>query len=223
MASNPIENANSYEKAIEVISANECQVGVYYLQRTLVDLFANSDDVSVVPIRSGGDKIGQALVDANGKNSYTPNPMRMSHYKDGQRLDKAICPEGGEPDVNKFFKKDGKTRAVAFAEAVVESQSTIIEAQKTINAQIDKYNHDHDTNYPYPQYHTFALVHKIKKGEKVYIPNLKAAFRVDHRVWVHGLGCDNNQKGRNDSRMMGVQDPYAESIAQKPYYEPLFN
>ncbi len=211
-----IEQATSYKKAIEIISEKQVDRGIYFLQRTLVDMFASADDFSLMPIDRGGKQVGLALAHSQPGVVYDRNSMRMSYYdKHNRPLKKPRCIK--KPSIKKLLKGDGvTTRDVVFAEAVVDSQRTIKGSMEYINHKIDLYNKKHKTNYPYPTYHTLALVAKI--DDQVQIPGLVYAYKVHKNIWVHGKGCDNRQRGRRSKSIMGVLAKGAIDIPKKPYY-----
>lgn len=212
-----IENAISFETTIEIISEEASNQGIYFLQRTLVDMFASADDFSLMPIMMGGNQIGEALSHSEPGTTYDLNPMRMSYYNKNERRKGPECVD--EPKLEMILKADGTTRAVVFAEAVVDSQGTIKASMAHINKKIDEYNKDHNTTYAYPEFHTFALVCKIE-GE-TEIPELFYAYHVHKDIWVHGRGCDNDQKGREDKRIMGMLAADATTAPSDPYYQKI--
>jgi hypothetical protein len=214
-----IEQATSYQKAIEIISERQVNKGIYFLQRTLVDMFASPDDFSLIPIDRGGKQVGLALAHSQPGVVYDRNSMRMSYYDNhNQPLKKPHCLKKHRPSIKKLLKGDGiTTRDVVFAEAVVDSQGTIKGSMEYINHKIDLYNKKHKTNYPYPNYHTFALVSKI--DNEVQIPGLVYAYKVHKNIWVHGKGCDNRQRGRRAKNIMGVLATGAVTIPKRPYYQ----
>jgi hypothetical protein len=86
---------------------------------------------------------------------------------------------------------------------------------------IDEYNHEHQTGFTYPIYHTIALVSKTDTDAKV-IPNFVWAFNVVKDIWVHGLGCDDEKQGREKKSFFGRLSPKANSVPQEPYYTQNF-
>src|SRR5258708_938462 len=160
-----IESARKPEDAIEIISAAECDAGLHALQARFRLLFPDPTDVSVVPILRSGLRLGEEL--AADRNEL--NPMRMSYYApDTSRLPEPICLQ--LPDIGQIITQDGRTKSVAFTEAVVDSQGTILAAMQVINKLIDALNRN-GGKFPYPDYHCFAYVSKTGNNQ-VAISNL---------------------------------------------------
>ena len=187
-------------------------MGVYSLQFEFVERFRDKlEDTVIIPILNGGKRIGNKLP-SGLKIDYAP--MQMSYYDDkNQRLESPICKT--EPDINKIIV-NGKTRNVVFAEGVVDSEATIKKSIEIINTMIDKYNAENSTSFDYPEYHVFALVSKVNGSSS--IPNFVYAFKVDSRIWVHGWGVDNGQRGRDENNIFGILSPYATSVPEEPYF-----
>ena len=206
-----IEQARNFENAIQIISEESCRLGVYALQFEFAERFGSRlDDVVIIPILRGGKRIGEKIP---SKLNVDFAPMQMSYYDDkNQRLESPICKV--EPDINKIIV-NGKTRNVVFAEGVVDSEGTIKKSIQAVNTMIDKFNVENKATYAYPEYHVFALVSKVNGNST--IPNFVYAFKVDSRIWVHGWGVDNGQKGREEDSMFGIMSPYADSVPTEPY------
>ncbi len=220
-----IETALTYKEAIEIIPENITNQGIYFLQRTVLDLVLSlkEDDQSltIIPIEEGGHDAGKYLCNPGEHIHLSPNPMQMSHYgSNNEYLGKPVCKS--DPDILKIIDLGtGKTTEVAFAEAVVESQETIIEAMARINYLIDVYNKEHNTKFDYPNYHTFALVSKTD-GDPYIIPEFIWAFNVVKEIWLHGLGCDDAKKGRKKKSFFGRLAPKTPIPPSKPYYTQNF-
>ena len=217
--SNPIEAAVSYDTAIEIISKDLCDQGIAVLQEGFRARFPDPDQVCLVPILQGGDTIGRKLFEAHPEVAATP--MQMTNYDDElQLLERPRCLQ--KPDIRKIVV-NGRTSKVAFAEAVIDSGRTLMASMGVINGQIDELNKERDENYLHPAYSVFALIDKTR--ESVEGLDLVVAFKVDPDIWVHGLGCDNNQEGRRIPRIDGMLSPgarKAERIPRQPYFRPLF-
>lgn len=191
--------------------------GIFFLQRNLIDELSLLEiPPSIIPIKRGGDGVGKALSDPGQGIHLPPNPMQMSHYDEHNNyLPSPICIY--PPKLSKIIHvATGLTRDVFFAEAVVESQLTVIAAQGVINQMIDEYNLDYHENYLHPIYHTFALVSKIE-GE-TQIPNFVYPFIVPKDIWVRGFGCDDKGKGRKLNNFMGRLGDHATTVPPEPYY-----
>lgn len=206
-----IEHARDFDDAIQIITEESCDLGVYALQFEFAERFSDKpEDTVIIPILNGGKRIGDKLP-SGLKIDYAP--MQMSYYDDkNQRLENPVCKI--EPDINKIIV-NRKTRNVVFAEGVVDSEGTIKKSIEIINTMIDKYNTENNTSFDYPEYHVFALVSKVNGNSS--IPNFVYAFKVDNRIWVHGWGVDNSQKGREENNIFGILSPYADSVPSEPY------
>lgn len=217
-----IESATTYETSIEIIDTEESREGINFLQQALQGQINKIGDASLIPINDGGNRVGDELAQTSG---LELNPMHMSHTKpDNSFSKKALCVE--KPDINLILGKDNHTKPVIFAEAVIETQSTIQEAMATINQMIDEYNAEHDTAYPHPEYYTLALVSKIDGPSDV--PNLINAFRVTNLIWIHGWGCDDTDptthehRGREKNSIWGRLPEKFKEVPDEPYYERNF-
>lgn len=207
-----IEQARDFDNAIQIITEESCNLGVYALQFEFAERFSDKlEDTVIISILNGGKRIGDKLPSGL---KIDHAPMQMSYYDDkNQRLESPVCKI--EPDINKIIV-NGKTRNVVFAEGVVDSEGTVKKSIEIINTMIDKFNLENNTNYDYPEYHVFALVSKVNGSSS--IPNFVYAFKVDSRIWVHGWGVDNGQKGREENNIFGILSPFADSVPEEPYF-----
>lgn len=208
-----IENARNFDSAIEIISEKTCTLGLFALQFEFKERFGKKlNDVVVIPILKGGKRVGEEIILGQNVDSA---PMQMSYYdENNQRMDAPRCIV--EPNINQIIV-NGKVREVVFAEGVVDSEGTIKKSIEVINNLIDKYNSQNSSNYEYPVYHVFALVSKVNGNST--IPNFVYPFTVDPRIWVHGWGVDNSQKGRDLNCIKGILSPFADSTPSIPYYK----
>jgi hypothetical protein len=216
MGMNPIELA-TLDNPIEIIPENIVNEAIGLLRTTFIRELSKIKSGVVIPIEKGGHEIGKYLCDPGEGIHLEPNPMKMSHYGEkGKYLEKPICKS--KPKIEGIIDiETGLTRDVFFAEAVVESQETIIEAQIVINQMIDEYNELHpETHYEYPTYHTIALISKTSTETK--IDNFIYAFKVDKNIWVRGQGCDDKGKGRQDRAILGRIGENATETPFEPYY-----
>ena len=208
-----IENATSYETAIEIIGSKDCGLGVYFLQHTFIDILV-SGLAALITIKTGGQSLGKKLSQPSPGITIIPNPMRMSHYDvDNNYLPQAQCRT--KPNLDRILLPEDITLPVVFAEAVVESQGTILAAIAAINGMVDERNAEKGTHYPHPVYHTLALVSKTN-GD-IQIPNLTYAFSVSNQIWVHGWSCDDCHKGRTKRRIFGRMKPKPDYVPPPPY------
>lgn len=214
-----IIDATSFDKGIEIISESDVWRGIYFLRSALLTFFGdNLDDISLVPIAQGGNRVGFELALAPpGTATLELNSMEVKHYPPASLpLEKAYVAR--LPDMDKILKADETVKKVVFAEAVVESQDSIKAAMAGINKAIDQHNQDFTKNYPYPAYYTLALINKI--NGLATIPNLTHAYDVDKNIWVWGWGCDMDDKGRANDNIMGMLALNHVAIPHPPYATP---
>lgn len=207
-----IAEARTYESAIEIIPESVCRAAVFGLKLELSRLVGNrTSDFVVVPVVNGGSRIGSELVNYAGMHQTL---MKMSYYgEENVRLPEPICEI--KPDIDQIIV-GGRVRHVIFAEGVVETEATIIKSIEIINSMIDEKSRGNGVHYPYPSYHTYALISKVSGTP--HIPDFVYPLWVDPRIWVHGWGVDNNQRGRSLYSIYGVLSPYADSIPERPYF-----
>lgn len=214
MMARDIETAKTPERAIIIISEEECVTGLGELRKIFDELFPDPNLVSVIPILRSGLQLGKELTEPL---KIEMNPMRMSYYKDDtSRLAKPICLM--QPDITKIVTVEGKTLPVVFSECVVDSQETVIAAMIEINKMIDEIGVQTGREIEYPIYSTFAYVSKTGENP-ILIPNVIAAFKVHPDVWVGGLGCDlPGDNARELPYLVGLLSPFANEIPKRPYY-----
>lgn len=207
------------QNPIEIIPESIVDDAVVLLKSTILQEFAKIDNFGVViPIANGGNEMGDEFCNPGEGLKLIPNPMQMSHYGEkGDYLPEPICLS--KPSLEEIIDlSTGLTKDVFFAEAVVESQKTIIQAQKIINEMIDEYNASHQTtHFEYPTYHTIALISKV--SDVTQIPNLIYAFKANKNIWVRGRGCDDRGLGRTDRAILGRIGENATEDPVEPYYE----
>ena len=212
------EEEVSLDIPIEIIPEELCAKGVSSLKERFRQMFPDPHNVSIVPVMRGGSVIGQELCSVYGQD---PNPMRMSYYSSsGVRLPNPVCLY--EPKVDDFYH-DGRVKDLVFTEAVVESQGTIQEAIAVIKRQIDGYAKAHQRSVDYPDFYLFALVTKTNGSAIINgLSQVIVSFDVNRNIWIYGMGCDNNEKGREESKIMGVLSPFAQEKPSRPYFQQLF-
>jgi len=202
-----------FEEAITVFGEDQCQKGINYLKNIFLKKYLYPEKISLIPIMRGGAVVGRELAQAGKINT---NPMRISYYdENNRRLEKPVCSR--LPDIKKIMESQG----VVFAEAVVESQGTIMKAIEVITDEVAKIDPKRSAEIrKNPDFFSvFAFASKIKG--RVSVPNLSVAFRVHPDLWIHGWGCDNQQRGREDKAIKAVLSPTAHQMP-KEFYKPLF-
>lgn len=210
------EQVLSVEHPIEIISSELAGLGIFFLQQLFDKTFPDPASVSLAPIRLGGDEVGAMLSRPAHGRFFKRNPMRMSFYdRFNNRLDHPRVV--ADPDLALILdRRTRTTRDVVFAEAVVDSQATVLAAQARIRYLIDQENKRLVNQYPYPTFHTFALINKSQPP--IQIANLHAAYQVNSDIWVYGRWCDSHGgKGRKSRSIMGTLSPSAKTAPEEPY------
>jgi hypoxanthine-guanine phosphoribosyltransferase len=211
---NPILEATSFEKGIDIILEKECRRGMDSLVETAKAEFLDPESVIIVPILYGGGIVGQELAKRTGFESTT---MQMSYYNDrNERLPAPKCLS--LPDPNIIMGKGGE-RNIVLAEAVVETRATTIAAEDNIRNQINTLNKSRKAPFAYPIFYQYTLISKMG-DEVVMVPNLRSAFNIHNNVWVWGWGCDYGGRGREVLSIKGSLSPFAttDDLPTPPYY-----
>lgn len=206
--------STEYEDALEIISHEDCEKGIEYLLSTFANKhnYPIDGEVLLIPILRGGSVIGERL----SSTGVWTQSMRISYYdEENKRMEQPRCIKAL---TNIYPIVLGKIHHIVFAEAVVESQNTILAAKQQIWQQVEELGGNLDS----VDFSTFALVSKIPQDTQITISNLTAAFKVHPSIWVHGYGCDNKERGREVESIMGVLSPYAEEQPYGPWVTPLF-
>jgi len=192
-----IEGATSVDKAIEIIPSEIVQLGVAYLQLRSLEI----PDRVIVSIEKGGGRIAQDLERPAPGIQVPLTRMRMQHIDEKgvwQKIPRLIY----LPDINKLIDfQSGLVREIIFGEAVVEGEDTIIESKKGITQQFNEYNHNNESNYPYPNFHTIALISKINGNAS--IDDFIFAFEISKKIYVAGYKCDDGEYGRDLDNIVG--------------------
>jgi len=145
-----------------------------------------------MPILRGGGVFGEAL-------SYPTNPIRMSYYRGGERLPQPICHQKPNP------------------EDMVDEKGRMIE----------DLCREYGLESP-PYYEAQALVIKTEAPDQIpaVLPNapkdtmtyVVAQFWVHIGIWIHGMGTDDGERGRDVPEFRGRLSPFAEREPDPPYY-----
>lgn len=211
-----IEQATDFQDAVEIISEKECRLGMRALCLEFANQFRDPREVILMPVLRGGRVVGEQLARSNG---VRIDRIRASYYNtDGSRRPQPVVLEDYPIDLDHIIVGD-HCRPIVFAEAVVETGETIAALIKHINALVQERARELGIEIKLPEYHVFALIDKTRPGQTPN--NLVAAFRVNPDIWVHGWGCDNQERGREFWNIMGVRSPFAKPDEQieRPYYE----
>jgi hypothetical protein len=212
-----IEKSVSFETAIPIISAEKTLEGIRVLQERSLQV----DNAIVISIERGGAALADYLERPAPGIKVPKTKMQLSHKaENGDYLPTPrLIYLPNIYDIINVSK--GTVRSVRFAEAVVESEATIIEATKAIKTQFDDYNRNHLSHHPYPVFYTSALINKI--NGLASFPNFDYAFEVDKVIWVAGLSCDDGDKGRKLNHFVGrLADDYKYIPDGPPYYKQNF-
>lgn len=241
-----IEKAREFENAIQIISEESCRLGVYALQFEFAERFGSRlDDVVIIPILRGGKRIGEKIP-SNLKVDFAP--MQMSYYDDkNQRVESPICKvepvinkiivngktrnvvfAEGVVDSEGTIKKSIQAINIMIDKFNVENKATYAYPEYHVFALVSKVNGD--STIPNFVYSNFASTSYLdarmsQSSEQTFLKEHIAtycdvvyAFKVDSRIWVHGWGVDNGQKGREEDSIFGILSPYADSVPEEPYF-----
>lgn len=192
-----IEGATSVDKAIEIIPSKIVQLGVAYLQRMSLDI----PNRVIVSIEMGGARVAEDLKQPCRGIKAPLTRMRMQHIDEKgkwQKIPRLIY----LPEIPKLIDfHSQRVREVVFAEAVVEGEDTIKESKKVIRTQFDEFNNKNDKHYPYPNFHTIALISKINGNAS--IDDFIFAFEISKKIYVAGYRCDDGEYGRDLDNIVG--------------------
>ncbi len=209
-----IEGATSVDKAIEIISPEVVQLSVAYLRRRSQEI----PNRVIVSIEKGGGRIAEDLERPSPGIQVPLTRMRMQH-KDEQDKWQKIPRLIYLPEIDKLIDfKSQRVRELVFAEAVVEGEDTIKESKKSICTQFDEFNSENEKHYPYPNFHTIALISKINGA--VSIDDFISALEVSKKIYVAGYGCDDGEHGRDLDNIIGRLADGFEYVPPGPPYGP---
>lgn len=207
-----IEETTAFANAIEIIPKHVVQNGIAHLQSMSIQI----PNRVIVSIKEGGDRVALDLHKPGGDIQVPLTYMQMKH-KDEHGIWQKIPRLISLPDINELidFRKQ-IVRELAFAEAVVEGEDTIIGAKKAVRGQFDEYNRKNASHYPYPNFHTIALISKINGDPS--IERFIYAFEISKLIYVAGYGCDDGDNGRLLDNIIGRWADGATSIPPGPPY-----
>lgn len=211
---------HDFEHAITIVSTKWCTAAVEQAQRDFAAQYPDPTAVCLMPILRGGRVYGEALA----QNRYKLTPMRMSYYNGGERLPEPVCLI--KPSADDLIGPDGRTLPVVFAEGVIETYSTIRASVKMVEALCDEYG-----IAPPPYYEAQALAIKRPSVDELTptLPNaplgadvrIVAQFWVHINIWIHGMGTDDDERGRDLYAFAGRLSPFADYEPAPPYFEVL--
>lgn len=209
-----------FDDAIPIIPQPLCDVALDQARRDFQASYPDPPSVCLMPILRGGRVFGEAL----GHPDYPTTPVRMSYYRDGERLPEPICLLKPNPDG--LVGPDGRTLPVVLAEGVIETFSTIRATVTLLETLCADYGIE-----PPPYYEVQALTIKRARPDDVTstLPDaptgtdvrIVAQFWVNINIWIHGLGTDDGERGRDVPEFRGRLSPFAEVTPQPPYFKIL--
>jgi hypothetical protein len=207
----------AFDEAITIIPQDICASALEQARHEFRLRHPAPERICVMPILRGGQVFGDAL-------GYPVNPIRMSYYRDSKRLPQPICLQ--KPDPAKMVGPDGCTLPVVLVEGVIETFSTIRSTVETLEQLCAEFRLN-----PPPYYEVQALV--IKTPSPGQIPDVLPApppgthtvviaqFWVHLGIWIHGMGTDDGERGREVPEFRGRLSPFAESEPEPPYFTVL--
>jgi hypothetical protein len=206
-----------FDQAVTIIPQDVCAAAVNQARREFRAWYPDPRRLCVMPILRGGRVFGEAL-------GYPTNPIRMSYYRGGERLPHPICLV--KPDMTQMVGPDGKTLPVVMVEGVIETSATI---RSTVTL-IEQLCREHGLESP-PYYEAQALVIKTDAPDNIpdRLPNppcgipvrFVAQLWVHVGIWIHGMGVDDSELGRDLPEFRGRLSPFAEREPDAPYYRIL--
>jgi hypothetical protein len=192
-----IEHATSFAKAITIIPEDIVPLGVAHIQRKSLAI----PNRAIVAIQKGGRRVGLDLHKPAPGIVVPLTSMQMAH-KDHQGKWQEIPRLISLPEIDKLIDFRAQiVRELVFAEAVVEGEHTIIEAKRAVKTQFDNFNRERQTHYPYPNFHTIALVSKI--NDEPRIDDFIYAFEISKLIYIAGYDCDDEEGGRTLDYIVG--------------------
>ncbi len=209
-----IEGATSVGKAIEIIPADVVQQGISYLKKRSLEI----PNRVIVSIEKGGGRVAEDLENPAPEIKVPLTKMCMQHNDEKgvwQKTPRLVY----LPRIEKLIDfQTSRVRELVFAEAVVEGEDTIKESKKAVIAQFDKFNHEFESHFPHPNFHTIALVSKIN-GESS-IDDLIHAFEISKKIYIAGYRCDDGEQGRLLDNIVGRLADGFEYVPGGPPYGP---
>jgi hypothetical protein len=205
---------STFEESITIVSQSLCDAALQQARQKFQARYPIPARVCLMPILRGGRVFGEAL-------GYPVNPIRMSYYRNGQRLPEPICLQ--KPDPARMVGADGETLPIVLAEGVIETFSTIrstVEILEQLCAESGL--------KPPPGYEVQALV--IKAESPDHIPDVLpdpppgtttriiGQFWVHIGIWIHGMGTDDGERGREVREFRGRLSPFAAYPPDPPYF-----
>ncbi len=207
----------TFDDAITIVPRTICDRALAQARQDFQARFPDPARVCLMPVLRGGRMFGEAL-------GYPTNPIRMSYYRGGERLPQPICLQ--KPDPALMVGPDGATLPVVLAEGVIETFSTIHATVGLIEALCKEYG----INAP-PHYEAWAVAIKSDAPDNVpaFLPDppagttmrIVAQVWVHIGIWIHGMGTDDGDRGREVREFRGRLSPFAEQEPDPPYYTVL--
>ncbi len=204
----------TFEDAIPIIPRDLCDAALAQARADFRARYPSPEQVCLMPILRGGRVFGDAL-------GGVPNPIRMSYYRDGQRLPEPVCLQ--KPDPARMVDARGDTLPVVLVEGVIETYATIRATVETVERLCVEFGLESP-----PYYEVQALVIKAEAPEQVpeVLPNppsgtltrLIGQFWVHIGIWIHGMGTDDDERGRDVPEFRGRLSPFADREPPPPYF-----
>ena len=212
-----IEGATSVDKAIEIIPSEIVQLGVAYLQRRSLAI----PNRVIVSIEEGGGRVAADL-ELPGLGIQVPLTRMQMRHKDEHDVWQKIPRLIYLPEIDKLIDfQEEKVRNLVFAEAVVEGEDTIKASKNAIIKQFDEFNRKNEAHFPYPNFHTIALISKINGTPS--IDDFISAFEISKLIYVAGYGCDDGEQGRKLDNIIGrLADGFTYTPPGPPFGPPYY-
>jgi len=208
------ELPTEFDEAVTIVPQSLCDAALTQARSDFQARYPDPTRVCVMPILRGGRIFGDAL-------GYPANPIRMSYYRGGERLPEPICLQ--KPDPALMVDAQGRTLPIVLAEGVIETFSTI----RSTVAMLEQICAEYGLDRP-PQYEAQALVIKTDAPDHIppALPNppagtvthIVAQFWVHIGIWIHGMGTDDGERGREVPEVRGRLSPFASRAPEPPYF-----
>jgi hypothetical protein len=206
-----------FDDAITIIPQALCDAALAQARQDFQARYPDPSKVCLMPILRGGRVFGEAL-------GYPTTPIQMSYYRDGQRLPKPICLL--KPDPATLTDARGRAKPVVFAEGVIETSATIRATVALIEDLCAASGLE-----PPPYYEAQALVIKTDSPHNIpcaladpppgTVTRFVAQFWAHIGIWIHGMGTDDGERGRDLPEIRGRLSPFVEREPDPPYYRVL--
>jgi hypothetical protein len=211
------ELPTEFDEAVTIIPQSLCDAALKQARLDFQARYPDPASVCVMPILRGGRIFGETL-------GYPANPIRMSYYRGGERLPQPICLQ--KPNPEQMVDAQGRTLPIVLAEGVIETFATIRSTVVILEQICAEYGLERP-----PYYEAQALVIKTDSADRVpatlpdppagTVTHVFAQFWVHIGIWIHGMGTDDGERGREVPEIRGRLSPFASRAPDPPFFRIL--